>query len=73
MVQSILDEHVKLQVSFRFLDLRIWRLLETGRPLNEVLGTMLDEYAVSPEQMELDLGSFIEQLHQAGLVSVQPA
>ena len=53
------------------IGLRIWRLLETGKALNEVLGIMLEEYDVSERQMETDLLAFVDKLHKAGLVSVQ--
>ena len=50
---------------------RIWQLLKEGKDLQQLTEIMLDEYDVSPEQLQMDLDELIEKLSEAGLVSVE--
>lgn len=51
---------------------RMWELLlESGR-LDQTYQTLLQEYAVSPEQLEKDLLHLVEELVSRGLLTMQP-
>lgn len=52
---------------------RIWQLLNDGSNLQAVLNTLLAEYDVDEKQLEKDLQDHIEQLVEAGLISLAPA
>ncbi|QFT78506.1 PqqD family peptide modification chaperone [Erythrobacter sp. THAF29] len=47
---------------------RIWNLLETPTTLNEIRGTLLAEYDVSPDECEDQLVSLIGELRDQDLV-----
>ena len=49
---------------------RVWRLLEQDPDVQAAFATLLTEYDVAPEQLERDLLVLLEQLSQAGLVTV---
>lgn len=50
---------------------RLWQLLQADSSLEAASDTLLNEYNVGAEQLESDLCKLIEQLSQAGLVSVE--
>ena len=50
---------------------RAWRLIEEHGDVKTVYDVMLREFDVAPERLEHDLGILIEELAQAGLVSVE--
>ena len=51
---------------------RIWELMGEGMTLAEVCDRMLEEYAVSRDQLEGDTLRLGEELQRQGLIQVQP-
>ena len=49
---------------------RIWQLLQGKISLGEALDTLSDEYDVSREQLECDVGALLDKLAEAGLVTL---
>lgn len=49
---------------------RIWQLLAEGKTLAETCEIMLEEYEVTPEQLERDVAALTEELARKGLVSI---
>ena len=50
---------------------RIWQLFQSGQTVAEMLNTLSDEYDVSLEQLESDVGKLLDKLTDAGLVSLR--
>ena len=49
---------------------RIWQLLQCESSVGEALDTLSDEYDVSREQLESDVGALLDKLTEAGLVTL---
>ena len=49
---------------------RIWQLLDEKDDLNAIYQELLTEYDVSEQQLESDLISFVQQLCEAGIITV---
>jgi len=49
---------------------RIWQLLQGKIRMGETLDTLSDEYDVSREQLESDVGALLDKLTKAGLVTL---
>lgn len=49
---------------------RIWQLLERNHDVETVVTQMLAEYEVSEEQLRSDLAHLIDDLAEAGLVTI---
>lgn len=49
---------------------RLWALFQEGRPMKEVIATVLNEFDVSEECLRADLQKFLGQLHSKGLVAI---
>jgi hypothetical protein len=49
---------------------RIWQLIGEGRSLGEICDTMLDEYDVSREALELDVVELADKLLEQKLISL---
>ena len=49
---------------------RIWGLLESGNSVGEVLDTLMQEYEVERETLEVDVGELLDRLLEAGLIRV---
>lgn len=49
---------------------RFWQLLEDGQSAAQARDTLLDEFAVEQEQLDGDLADLIDQLAEAGLITV---
>ena len=47
---------------------RIWQLIKSERTVGETLSALSDEYDVSREQLESDVGELLDKLSGAGLV-----
>jgi len=47
---------------------RIWQLLQAEQTVGDALDTLSDEYDVSREQLESDVGELLARLSDAGLV-----
>jgi hypothetical protein len=45
---------------------RIWELLDGRRTLAEVRDQLLEEFEVSPQELEQDLQDFIQQMRELG-------
>ena len=52
---------------------RIWQLIQSDNTVGETLDTLTDEYEVSREQLESDVGALLSKLSDAGLVNLQGA
>lgn len=50
---------------------RFWQLLQDSASLNRARDKLIEEFDVDAAQLEADLDSLVEQLMQAGLVSVR--
>jgi hypothetical protein len=48
---------------------RIWQLIKSERTVGETLSALSDEYDVSLEQLESDVGELLDKLSDAGLVT----
>jgi len=46
----------------------IWELLDGKRCFEDILGSILEEFEVTPERAETDLVEFLGQLEQVGVV-----
>jgi hypothetical protein len=49
---------------------RIWQLIGEGKTLGEICDTMLDEYDVSREALELDVVELADKLLEQKLISL---
>lgn len=52
---------------------RAWQLLHAGATLEQLVAALASEYEVTPERVRPDLGSLLEQLRLAGLVTLDDA
>jgi hypothetical protein len=50
---------------------RIWQLLQAKPTVAETVSTLSDEYDVSREELEVDVGDLLVKLADAGLISLQ--
>ncbi len=50
---------------------RVWSLLQEPRTLSAIQKTIVDEYAVDPQQCNQDLRTLVGKLIEAGLVEVK--
>lgn len=50
---------------------RIWQLIQSEQTVDETLSTLSDEYDVSREQLESDVGELLNKLIETGLVSLR--
>jgi hypothetical protein len=51
---------------------RVWILIEEPRPLAELHGALLAEYAVGADELWRDLVELVDRLVAAGLAEVEP-
>jgi len=47
---------------------RVWKLVGAGAGANQIIETLLQEYAVEPAQLETDVTNLLAQLKSAGLI-----
>ena len=52
---------------------RVWMLIETGRPVAEVCDALIAEYDVEPDVCRRDVLAFIEKIAGLGIVRARPA
>ena len=69
----ILDLATERYLSVDPVGARIWDLLQTERPMSEVLDQLVERYGVARERIEADLGAFVASLESLGLGRLQPA
>ena len=50
---------------------RIWQLLGDGKELGSILELLEQEYDVSRDVLEQDVGNLLESLLEAGLIGVE--
>jgi len=50
---------------------RIWQLLQAEATIADTINTLSEEYDVSREQLESDVGDLLDKLAEAGLVAKQ--
>jgi hypothetical protein len=65
----LLDLKGESYFSLNDVGTRIWQLIQSEQMVSEVLETLFDEYDVSKEQLEIDVGDLLDKLAEAGLVS----
>jgi len=74
MIRQVGDESVLLNLKTeKYLGLdnvsnRIWQVLTTGGTIQAAYEVLLAEFEVDPEKLRADLGEFVQQLIQYGLV-----
>lgn len=49
---------------------RVWQLLSDGHQVPAMIATLLEEFDVAQEQLQLDLDSLVSELISRGLVTV---
>ena len=49
---------------------RIWTLLQEGNSTREVLTTLVSEYGVAEEALSSDIGQFLRDLQDKGLIQI---
>jgi hypothetical protein len=47
---------------------RVWELLDSGTPVEEILEQLSTEFEVEPEQLRRDVTELLEELKVAGLI-----
>lgn len=52
---------------------RIWQLIQESGQLQTVYDTLLEEYDVTPAQLQQDLEKLLQAIQAAGLVSLEAA
>lgn len=77
LTQYIADETVLLDLktekyfSLDEVGTHIWQLLQEQKKLQKILSNMLKEYDVEEKQLQDDLLAFLEQLLEAGLITLE--
>jgi len=77
--RKIIDGFVLVPIRRRAADLesiytmnevgsRIWELIDGQRRIEEIRDVIVEEFQVSPEEAELDLKEFLNQLEHVGAV-----
>lgn len=56
--------------SLRETGFRIWELIETPRPVADIVQTMSSEYDVDADTCAADVRGFIAEMQDAGIVTV---
>jgi hypothetical protein len=51
---------------------RVWQLLQTPRPIGEIVDRLVVEYEVDRQQAEADLQALLRDLQARGLIVVGP-
>lgn len=51
---------------------RIWELIDGQRSFEEIIGVVVQEFDVTPEDAGQDVGAFIQELLDRGLVTQVP-
>lgn len=69
----ILDVATERYLSVDRVGARIWELLQTERPMSDVLDQLVARYGVARERVEADLGVFVARLESLGLGRLQSA
>ncbi len=69
----ILDVATERYLSVDRVGARIWELLQTERPMFDVLDQLVERYGVARERVEADLGAFVARLESLGLGRLQSA
>ena len=49
---------------------RIWQLLQEQEDIETITATMLNEYDVEEQQLEMDIQNLLTQLNEAGIVTL---
>lgn len=50
---------------------RIWELLDSGRPVAEIRDVLLEEFEVPPDELQRELGTFLESLSAEKMIHVK--
>ena|SRR5207302_4590014 len=64
----LLDIDRGICFSLNSVGLKIWQCLKQGRTADQIVEALQGEYSVSREQLEDDVGTFLERLESSGLL-----
>lgn len=67
----ILDMQSEEYFSLDGVGTRIWEMIQESRTVQEILDTILSDYAVEPERCERDLLAVLQELADEGLVEIK--
>jgi len=69
-ITGLLDLQGECYFSLNEVGTRIWQLLQCDSSVGEALDALSDEYDVSREQLESDVGELLDRLKEAGLLTL---
>jgi hypothetical protein len=64
----LLDLETETYFGLNAAGTRLWNLLTTGPSIHDAFEVMLEEYDVSPDELERDMGALIDELVARGLL-----
>ena len=67
----ILDMQSDEYFSLDGVGIRIWEMIETSTPVNEILAAILQAYDVEPATAERDLLAVLSEMAREGLIEVR--
>jgi hypothetical protein len=66
-------ENLQYMYTLNNVGSRIWELLNNGgTTIEQIRDTLVSEYEVTPEQVEVDVTEFLNELRQIGAVTLVP-
>jgi hypothetical protein len=68
----ILAVDTKVMHGLNAVGSRVWELVDGCRGLDEIVETIVAEFAVEPERARADVAAFLRQLADRGLVNLRP-
>ena len=68
---AILDVKSGTYYGLNAIGARIWNLIQSPKPVKEVLGVLLEEYDVDTNRCEKELLELLQELDAKGLIEIQ--
>ncbi len=68
----ILAVDTKVMRGLNAVGSRVWELVDGRRGVDEIVATIVAEFAVEPERARADVAAFLRQLADKGLVTLAP-
>lgn len=68
----ILAVDTKVMRGLNAVGSRVWELVDGRREVDEIVETIVAEFAVEPERARADVDAFLRQLADKGLVTLAP-
>ena len=68
----ILAVDTKVMRGLNAVGSRVWELVDGRRGVDEIVETIVAEFAVEPERARADVDAFLRQLADKGLVTLAP-